>query len=107
MKFIFGMNGSKAIFARGSRPDCQKTALKTLKLACLDMHVLRFMRKVDSSETFFVVVFLVLNLFTDLQRVSNSYFKENYTFPSLRGSNIFQGGGGVQLFPGGSKCLFL
>ena len=45
------------MFARGSRPDCQKTALKTLKLACLDMHVLRFMRKVDSSENVFVVVF--------------------------------------------------
>ena len=28
-------------------------------------------------------------------------FKENYHFSRfLRGSNIFQGGGGVQLFPG-------
>ena len=27
--------------------------VKTLKLACLDMHVLRFMRKVDSSENVF------------------------------------------------------
>ena len=41
-------------------------------------------------------------------------FKVNYHFSRfLRGSNIFQGGGGVQLFPGwgrgggGSNCLFL
>ena len=34
-------------------------------------------------------------------------FKENYHLPRFqRGSNIFQGGGGVQLFPGGSNCLF-
>ena len=35
-------------------------------------------------------------------------FKEIYHFLRfLRGSNIFQGGGGVQLFPGGgSNCLF-
>ena len=35
-------------------------------------------------------------------------FKEIYHFSRCqRGSNIFQGGGGgVQLFPGGSNCLF-
>ena len=36
-------------------------------------------------------------------------FKEIYHFSRFqRGSNIFQGGGGVQLFPwgGGSNCLF-
>ena len=33
-------------------------------------------------------------------------FKEIYHFSRFqRGSNIFQGGGGVQLFPGGSNCL--
>ena len=34
-------------------------------------------------------------------------FKEIYHFSRFqRGSNIFQGGGGVQLFPGGSNSLF-
>ena len=37
-------------------------------------------------------------------------FKEIYHFSRFqRGSNIFQGwggGGGVQLYPGGSNCLF-
>ena len=33
--------------------------------------------------------------------------KEIYHFSRFqRGSDIFQGGGGVQLFPGGSNCLF-
>ena len=52
--------------------------------------------------TFF---FLVLSLFYRSQMVK---FKENYHFSRFqRGSNIFQGGGGgVQLFPGGSNCLF-
>ena len=30
----------------------------------------------------------------------------NEIYHFSRGSNIFQGGGGVQLFPGGSNCLF-
>ena len=34
-------------------------------------------------------------------------FEENYLSSRFqRGSNIFQVGGGVQLFPGGSNCLF-
>ena len=34
-------------------------------------------------------------------------FKEICHFSRFqKGSNIFQGGGGVQLFPGGSNCLF-
>ena len=50
--------------------------------------------------------FLVLSLFYTSQMVN---FKENYPFSRFqRGSNIFQGGGGVQLFPGGGgfNCLF-
>ena len=51
--------------------------------------------------------FLVISLFYRSKMVN---FKENYHFSrSQRGSNIFQGGGGVQLFPGGgggSNCLF-
>ena len=44
------------------------------------------------------------------------YFKENYNFSRFqRGSDIFQGGpsfsrgggGGLQLFQGRSKCLFV
>ena len=47
------------------------------------------------------VFFLVLNLFTEGSTV---YFKDNYTFPRFqREFNFFQG---VQLFPGGSDCLF-
>ena len=43
--------------------------------------------------------FLVLSLFYRSQMVN---FKEIYHFSRFqRGSNIFQGGGGVQLFPGG------
>ena len=42
-------------------------------------------------------VFLVLNLFYSLQRGSNGFITEK----TLQGSNIFHGGGGVQLFPGG------
>ena len=34
-------------------------------------------------------------------------FEENYHFSKFqRGSNFFPVGGGVQLFPGGSNCLF-
>ena len=48
--------------------------------------------------------FLVLSLFYRSQMVN---FKEIYHFSRFhRGSNIFQGGGGVQLLPGGSNCLF-
>ena len=44
------------------------------------------------------------DLFNRSQMVN---FKEIYHFSRFqRGSNIFQGGGGVQLFPGGSNCLF-
>ena len=54
-----------------------------------------------------VVFFLVLSLFYWSQMVN---FEENYHFSRFqRGSNIFQGGGGgggVQLFPGGSNCLY-
>ena len=55
---------------------------------------------------FFVLVFLVLSLLYRSQMVN---FKEIYHFSRFqRGSNIFQGWGGVQLFPGGggSNCLF-
>ena len=65
------------IFARGPRPDSQKTAL----------------------TTFF------WSYFTVLQRVSNGYFKENYIFLRFqRGSNVFQGGGGGGVSGGWSKC---
>ena len=49
-------------------------------------------------------VFLVLSLFNRSQMVN---FKEIYHFSRFqRGSNNFQGGGGgVQLFPGGSQLL--
>ena len=50
------------------------------------------------------VFFLVLSLFYRRQMVN---FKEIFHFSRFqRGSNIFQGGGGVQLFPGGSNSLF-
>ena len=55
---------------------------------------------------FFSFLFLVLSLFLSLQRGSNGglfHCRENYTFP--RGSNIFKGGGGVQLFPEGVQML--
>ena len=54
---------------------------------------------------FFFFFFLVLSLFYRSQMVN---FKEIYHFSRFqRGSNIFQGGGGgVQLFQGGSYCLF-
>ena len=76
--------GSTEIFARGGvgpGSDCQKTTLKTL----------------------FVVVFLALNLFTVLKRVSNGHFKDNYNIPRFeRGGQHFPGGGsnfyqGVQM----------
>ena len=59
-------------------------------------------------DNVFIVLFLVvLHLFYGMSMV---YFKENYNFPRFqRGSNIFPGGGGVQLFlggEGGSYCLF-
>ena len=43
--------------------------------------------------------------------LKSNNFEENYHFSRFqRGSNIFQGGGGegggVQLFPGGSNCLY-
>ena len=55
----------------------------------------------------FFFVLLVLSLFYRKQLVN---FKEIYNFSRFqRGSNIFQGGGGFQLFPGGggvSNCFF-
>ena len=57
--------------------------------------------------TYLFLFFLVLSLFYRSQMVN---FKEFYHFSRFQwGSNIFQGGGGgggVQLFPGGSNCLF-
>ena len=54
------------------------------------------------SDNVFFVVFFVLNLLYRSQMVN---FKENYHFSRFqRGSNISRGG--VQLFPGGSNCLF-
>ena len=49
----------------------------------------------NSSEVFSSFFFNPqLWFFTVLQRVSNGYFKEDYTFPRFqRESNIFQGGG--------------
>ena len=50
------------------------------------------------------IFFLVLSLFYWSQMVN---FEENYNFSRFqRGSNIFKGGGGVQLFPRGSNCLY-
>ena len=59
----------------------------------------------DQKKSSDNVFFLVLSLFYRSQTVN---FKEIYHFLRFqRGSNIFQGGGGVQLFPGrGSNCLF-
>ena len=58
--------------------------------------------------TFFVFFFLVLGFFYRSQMVN---FKEIYHFQDSRASEGVQhfpggGGGGVQLFPGGSNCLF-
>ena len=49
------------------------------------------------------VVFLVLSLFYRRQMVN---FKEIYHFQGSRWGLAFSRGGGVQLFPGGSNCLF-
>ena len=55
-------------------------------------------------QRFFYFKFLVLNLFYRSPVVT---FNENYHFPRIQsGWNIFQGGGGVQLFPGESNCFF-
>ena len=51
--------------------------------------------------TFFLVVFLGLSLFYRSQMVN---FKESIIFQGSRGGQHFPGG--VQLFPGGSNCLF-
>ena len=56
-------------------------------------------RSSDNVFFFFFFFFLVLSLSYRSQMVN---FKEIYHFSRFqRGSNIFQGGGGVQLFPGG------
>ena len=53
---------------------------------------------------FFFPFFLVLSLFYRSPMVN---FKEKYHFSRFRRGPIFSsGGGGGQLFPGGSKCLF-
>ena len=54
---------------------------------------------------FFFLLFLALRLF--LQK-SNGQFQRNLSFfQGSRGVPTFsRGGGGVQLFPGGSNCLF-
>ena len=53
----------------------------------------------NSSDNVFLFLFQFSSYFTVLQRVSNGYFKRN--FPRFqREFNIFQGRGGVQLFPG-------
>ena len=47
----------------------------------------------------FLLCVLSSNYFTFLQRVSNGYFIDNYTFPRFqRGFNFFQGGGGGATF---------
>ena len=51
----------------------------------------------DNVTAFFFCFFLLV--FNSFDRSPMIYFKENYKFSRLqRGSNIFQGGGGVQLF---------
>ena len=56
-----------------------------------------------SSDNVFFFFFLVLSLFYRSQMLN---FKEIYHFSRFqRGSNIFQGGGGVQPFPGGLQLL--
>ena len=53
----------------------------------------------SSDNVFLLLFFLVLSLFYRSQMAN---FKEIFQFSRFqRGSNIFQGGGGVQLFPGG------
>ena len=55
-----------------------------------------------SSDVFFVLfLFLVLSLFYRSQMVN---FKEIYHFSRFRGGPTFSRG--IQLFPGGSNCLF-
>ena len=74
------------VFARGSRPDCQKTALTLLFL--------------------FFVLFspqLILLFYRGGPMVIS---KKTLIFQGLRGSPKFsRGGGGVQLFPGGVQML--
>ena len=77
MQFISGMPRSTGIFVRGPRPDCQKTAL----------------------ITFFVVVFLVLNLFYSFTEGFQWLFQRKLLFQGLRGVQHFPGA--VQLFQGG------
>ena len=57
----------------------------------------------------FCQFYLVLSLFYSLQRGSNGFIAEKtililYKDPDE--SIIFQGGGGVQLFPGGTNAYF-
>ena len=59
--------------------------------------------RVNLTKKALTTFFLVLSLFFWSQMVN---FEENYHFSRFqRGSNIFQGGG-VQLFPRGSNCLY-
>ena len=75
--------GDPGIFARGSRLDCQKTAL----------------------TTFFFSTQLIFQFYSGLSMV---YLKENYNFSRFqRGSNIFVGGGGGGGGGGGVKRYFV
>ena len=60
--------------------------------------------KKSSDNVFFILFFLVLNLFYRSPVVT---FKENYYLPRFQWGWIFSRGGGVQLFTGGgSNCFF-
>ena len=52
--------------------------------------------------------YLVLSLFYSLQRGSNGFIAEKTILKLYQGSrggpSFSRGGGGVKLFPGGSKC---
>ena len=75
----------------------------SIQMACADPGIFVRGVQVNLTKKLWQRFFLVLSLFYRSQMVK---FKENYHFSRFqRGSNIFQGGG-VQLFPGGSNCLF-
>ena len=53
----------------------------------------------------FCQFYLILSLFYSLQRGSNGFIAEILIlYQGSRGGPLFPGGGGVQTFPGESKC---
>ena len=60
-------------------------------------------RRPEMDNVFFLLLLFCPQLILQfIEGVQWFYYRENYTFPRIqKGSNIFQGGGGVQLFLGG------